>query len=128
MAIDKSRFNEVIDTFTLRKTCSVSADAESKARGESKTVTLEVLFDGATINDLAMSCLGQGKVVTWQNGYARKHYNELSDRQVVKITWNKPASAPEVDGKTKLLMEAKAAGVDITDKDALMEYVQSQFN
>ena len=125
--IKKDMFNDTIETFTLRKTCSVSADAESKAQGESKTITLEVLFEGATINDLAMSCLGQGKVVTWQNGYARKHYNELADRQVVKITWNKPASAPEVDGKTKLLMEAKAAGVDISDKSALMEWIENQF-
>jgi len=125
--IKKDMFNEMIETFTLRKTCSVSADAESKARGESKTVHLEVKFEGATIHDLARSCLGQGKVVVWQNGYARKHYNELADGQKVPITWNKPASAPEADPKTAMLRDAKADGVDITDKAALMEWLDGQF-
>ena len=125
--LDKSKFDETIDTFTLDKVCSASPDQDAKARGESKQFTLRIKFQGATIRTLAQSCLGQGVVVKWQNGRARKDYTKLADKSVIPIDWAAPATAPQLDPKTAMLMEAKAAGVDITDKAALMEWIESQF-
>lgn len=122
--ITKDMFNAVIDTFTLDKVCSFKADKDSD---ESKTVTLRVKYQGATIRTLAQSTLGQGVVVKYQNGRARKDYTKIADRSVVEINWAAPATAPQVDPKTAMLMEAKAAGVDITDKAALMEWIEGQF-
>ena len=121
--ITKDQFNTVIDTFTLTKTCSVKPDAD----GESKTVHLKIKFEGATVNALAQSCLSQGVVVKWQNGRGRKIWTQLENNQSVDINWSAPAAAPQVDAKTQMLMDAKAAGVDIHDKVALMEWLDNQF-
>lgn len=121
--ITKDQFDQVIDTFTIRKDFTFRADDSSKER---KHVTGEIKFEGATINKLAQSCLSQGVVVQYQNGYARKHYDQIPDRSVVKINWSAPASAPQEDGMTRIIREAKAAGVNVKDKKALEAYILDQ--
>ena len=122
--ITKDQFDQVIDTFTLDKVCSFKADKDSD---EQKTVTLRVKYQGATIRSLAQSTLGQGVVVKWQNGRARKDYTKIADRSVVEIDWSAPATAPQVDPKTAMLMEAKADGVDIHDKKAMEAWVSKKY-
>ena len=122
--ITKDLFNETIETFTLSKACSVREDKDTKVP---KTVHLKIKFEGATINSLAQSCLGQGVVVKWQNGRARKDFTKLANNQTVNINWNAPASAPQIDPKTAMLADAKASGVDINDKVALMKWIEEQF-
>lgn len=124
--INKDMFDTPIDTFVLSKTCSVKEDKNTPA-DEAKTINLKIKFAGATIRTLAQSCLGQGVVVKWQNGRARKDFTKLAHKQTVEIDWASPASAPQVDPKTALLADARAAGVDVTDKDALMEWLEEQF-
>jgi len=125
MAINKDQFNEVIDTFVLSKTCSVKEDKDTAVP---KTINLKIRFQGATINTLAQSCLGQGVVVKWQNGRARKDFTKLVDRQTVEIDWASPATAPQMDPRDAMLADAKAAGVDIKNKAELMRWVENQFN
>ena len=122
--INKDQFNTAIETFTLSKTCSVREDKDTDTP---KTVHLKIKFEGATVNSLAQSCLGQGCVVKWQNGRARKEFTKLVNNQTVEIDWASPATAPQVDPKTALLADAKASGIDITDKVALMEWIETQF-
>jgi len=123
--ITKEMFDLVLPEFHLSKVCSFKADADST---ESKSVTLDIRFKGATINTLAQSCLSQGVVVKWQNGRARKDYDKIVDKSTIKIDWSRPAVAPQVDPKTAMLNEAIAAGVDVKDKKAMSDWLKAKFN
>ena len=110
--ITRDMFDGVIETFTLDKVCSFKPDKDSE---ESKTVTLRVKFEGATIRTLAQSCLGQGVVVKYQNGRARKDYDKIVDKSTIKIDWSRPATAPQLSWMEQAELEAKAAGMSVID-------------
>ena len=123
--IKKDLFDVPIDEFHLTKVCSFKADSDST---ESKQVTLDIRFKGATVNTLAQSCLSQGVVVKWQNGRARKDYDKIVDKSTVKIDWAAPAKAPQIDPKTAMIAEAQADGIDTSDKKAMSDWLKAKFN
>ena len=91
--------NEVIANVTLAKVCSIKADKDSI---DSKTITLRVKFDGATIKSVFDKAVS-GAVIAWQNGIGRKGYDGFKNNQVVDIQFNAPASRTAVDPETAMI-------------------------
>ena len=119
--ITKAQFDTTLDTFYLYKVTSVKPDGDSS---ESKQVTLKVKYDNVTINQLAQATLSQGVVVKWQNGGSgRKNYHNISNNDTVEVDFKAPGSMPQVDPAVQLVNEAIAAGIDVTDTDALAQYM-----
>jgi hypothetical protein len=121
--IKKDQFTEVIEDFFLIKSTSFKASGDS---GESKQVTLKVHFRGATIETLAQSCLGQGVVVKWQNGRARKDFDKIKNKSTVEIDWARPATAPQQDPMEVLMEKAESQGVDLSDDKAVMKFLATE--
>ena len=91
--------NEVITNVTLTKVCSIKADKDST---ESKSITLKVKFDGATIQSVFDKAVS-GAVIQWQNGVGRKGYDTFKPNQVVEIQFTAPASRTAVDPETAMI-------------------------
>ena len=104
--------DQVLPTFHLYKTVSVKPDKDSS---ESKKVKLKVKYENVTPRDLATATLGQGFVVKWQNGRARKDFDNLVNNQEVEINFAKPATAPDEDPMDRIIREAKATGLSVED-------------
>lgn len=108
-----------VEGVTLSKVCKVREDKESD---EVKTITLRVKFDGVTLQDVFAKALS-GAVIQWQNGPGRNKFTTWEDNQIVEVNFSAPGRTT-VDPKMSVLAEAKAAGVDIEDIDALGEFVK----
>ena len=117
--IEKAKFNEAIESFTLLKNTSVKS---GEGADDSVAVTLKVKYEGVTIQQMAEATLGQGVVVKWQNGPGRKKHTSWKANQVVEVNFTAPAST-YVDPKEQLLAEASAAGVDTESEDELKAYI-----
>ena len=113
--------NEVITGITLSKACSFKADADST---ESKTVTLRIKFDGATLKGVFDKAVA-GTVIQWVNGVGRKKYDTFKPNQIVDVTFTSPAST-QIDPMEALIASAKAAGVDVTDEKAIATYIMAE--
>jgi hypothetical protein len=95
----------------------------SKDSDESKRWSLELTIPAdTTMNELAQAVLAS-EVIKVQNGN-RDKFDKYPDGHVFKKTFNKPGI--QVDPKQALIAQARAAGVDVTDKIALTEWIMSQ--
>ena len=100
--------NEVITNVTLTKVCSIKAFKEAT---ESKTVTLKVKFDGATIQSVFDKAVS-GAVIAWQNGVGRKGYDGFKPNQVIEVQFNAPASRTAVDPETAMVAKLQTMTAD----------------
>ena len=114
--------NEVIANVTLTKACNISPDGDSKKEGITKRVNVKVKFDGATLQGVFDKALAS-TVISWQNGVGRKAFDSLTANQTVEITFNAPASKPTEAPEDAFTREAKAAGIDLNDEQALTMYI-----
>lgn len=117
MNIDMSM---VIENVTLTKVCSVKPDGDSS---ESKQVTVNMKYDGLTLQDVFTKALSSD-VIKFQAS-ARKRFDTLG--KVENVTAKSPGSMPQVDPKTAMLNEAKMAGIDVTDKAAMSNWLKEKF-
>jgi len=113
--------NQTVDNVTLSKVCSIKADADTD---EKKSITLKVKFDGSTLQSVFDKAVA-GAVIQWQNGPGRKGFNEWTDKQTVSIDFKAPGRT-QIDPKTAMINQAKADGVDVTNKVALNAWVMEQ--
>lgn len=113
--------NAVIETFVVTKHFRVKPDGDADT---SKNMKLELTVDGATARDLALGTI-KDDVIKIQR-LVRANWDKYPDGHVHKKTFNKPASS--VDPTEQLLMDARATGVDITDKNALADYIISRIS
>ena len=97
--IDKSNFTDVIENVTLTKVCTVKADSEAT---ESKTVTVNVKYDGLRLADVFEKALSSD-IIKWQVS-ARKHYNVIDS--IANISAKAPGRAPQVDPETAVVNKA----------------------
>ena len=94
-----------------------------KGSDESKQWTLELTIPaGTTEKDLAQAVLSS-EVIKVQNGN-RNNFDKYPEGHVFEKTFNKPGI--QVDPKQALIAQARAAGIDVTDKIALTEWIMSQ--
>ena len=121
--MESTNLKEIVNGVILTKTCSIKADAESD---EKKVINLKVKFDGVELEAVFAKALA-GAVIQWQNGPGRKNFNDWKDKQVVEVQFAAPGAQPQIDPKTALINEAKAAGVDVTDKDAFKKFLAEKF-
>ena len=92
--------NEIITNVTLTKVCSIKADKDSD---ESKSITLKVKFDGATIQSVFDKAVA-GAVIQWQNGVGRKNFDTFKPNQTVEIQFTSPARST-VDPETAMIAQ-----------------------
>ena len=94
------------------KTCKLTP---FKGATESKTVTLEIEYDGLTIEDILAKAV-KGDVIDWQNGSGgRKNYDKLVDKSTIKIKASTPGSMPLIDPIISIIQAASAAKMSIED-------------
>ncbi len=94
-----------------------------KGATESKQWSLKLTIPAeTTMNDLAQAVLAS-EVIKVQNGN-RDKFDKFPEGHVFKKTFNKPGV--QVDPKQALIAQARAAGIDVTDKVALTEWIMSQ--
>jgi len=118
MNIDMSM---VIEGVTLTKVCSVKPDGDST---EVKQVTVNMKYDGLTLRDVFTKALSSD-IIKWQAS-ARKRFESVKSTE--NVTAKSPGAAPQVDAKTAIVNEAKAAGIDTTDKKAMSDWLKAKFN
>lgn len=118
MNIDMSM---VIDGVTLTKVCSVKPDGDSD---ESKQVTVNMKYDGLTLQDVFTKALASD-IIKFQAS-ARKRFDTLGKTE--NVAAKSPGAQPQVDPKTVLVNEAKLAGVDTSDKVAFSNWLKERFN
>lgn len=104
----------------VSKQCTLKADGDST---ESKTFTIKLVMpSGTTARDMATSILAS-YVIKWQNAN-RKRWASLRDRDTITLTYQKPITS--IDPTEQLLADARASGVDTSDKSALAEYIMAR--
>ena len=113
--------NMVIDDVTLTKICSVKPDGESD---ESKQVTVNMKYDGLTLRDVFTKALSSD-IIKFQAS-ARKRFTSI--KSVENVNAKSPGAQPMVDPKTAMINEAKASGVDTTNKVAFSNWLKERFN
>lgn len=107
--------NEMINGLVLTKTCTVSADADSKRAGIHKTVHVRVTYDGVTLQDVFSKQLAT-TVIQWQTK-ARDSYNSLTDGGTVTIPFSAPTRVA-VDNKVATKSWMQDPNVPQAEKDA----------
>jgi len=107
--------NKVIENVTLTKVCSFKSDEGSD---ESKQVTVKMLYDGLTLNDIFVKALSSD-VIKWQAS-ARKHYETFENGQTVEVSAKSPGGAPHIDPETAMVNKLKTMS-----KDEQSDYIQS---
>jgi hypothetical protein len=106
-----TNLKEKVIGVTLTKACGIKPDGDST---ESKTIQLEVKFDGVLLEDVFSKAMSS-TVITWQNGVGRKQFTTYKANQVVKVDFKAPASKPQVDPVTAMIQMAAAAGMSVED-------------
>jgi hypothetical protein len=101
-----------------------SMKSEGKSN-ESKNFTLKVKFNSVPVSDIITKALEPTKIA-WTNGQGRKNFGSYKNAQVIEIDFKAPARAPQTDPMTQLVSDAVAAGVDVSDRKALVEYLISR--
>lgn len=77
--------SEVISGVTLTKACAVKPEKDS---AESRTITLRVKFDGATIADVFEKAMAS-TVIQWQ-AKAREKFTSIVDKSTVEVNFIAP--------------------------------------
>ena len=114
--------NQLVSNVVLAKVCSIKPDKDSDT---SKSITLKVKFDGVTLKDVFAKALSSA-VIQWQNGPGRNGFDKWTNNQVVNVDFKAPGRQPTLSPMEQFKLDAKAAGVDITDKRALTAYIEKQ--
>lgn len=109
-----TNLNEKVTGVKLSKACSIKPDKDST---ESKTITLEVRFDGVNLEDVFAKALSS-TVIVWQNGVGRKSFDTLKNNQTVKVDFKAPASKPQIDSA-----EAEAMKLSQMNEDQQKAYI-----
>lgn len=112
---------QMIEDVTLSKVCSFKPDIESD---DSKQVTVNVKYDGLSLADVFAKAL-QSDIIRVQASL-RKRFDQIRNGETINVNAKSPG-ASQVDPKQALIAQAKAEGVDVTSKMALMEWIDNQF-
>jgi len=111
---------QLAQQLVVSKYFTISPDKDDE---RSKRFKLELVIPaGTTIMDLANSQLSS-HVIKVQNAN-RPKWDKLVEGHVYRITYKRPIS--EVDPMTQLIQDAKLAGVDPSDQDAMTVYIMEQ--
>jgi len=111
---------QLAQQLVVTKYCTISPDKDDD---RSKRFKVELVIPaGTSIMDLANSVLATN-VIKFQNAN-RPKWDKLVDNSTHRITYKRPIS--EVDPMTQLINDAKLAGVNPTDQDAMTVYIMEQ--
>lgn len=116
--------NQVVTGVTLVKACSIKADKDSN---EHKTINVKIKFDGTTMQSVFNKAVA-GAVIQWQNGPGRNGFDKWVNGQTVEISFKAPAAQAQLSPAEQLKVDAIAAGVDVSNKDAFKAFVIEQMN
>ena len=103
---------------------SMKADNEST---EIKKFTLKVKFANVPVADIVNKALEPTKI-QWVNGVGRKHFDTYTNNQTIEIDFKSPGRAPQLSAMEQFKIDARSAGVDVSDKAALTAYITDQLD
>ena len=112
--------HQKVDGLKMVKACSIKEDKDST---ESKTINLEVEFNGIILKNVFDKALS-ATVVQWQNGPGRKNFNQWKNGQRVKIQFKAPAAAPQIDPETAIIN--KVGSMTGAEKIAYLKELKSK--
>lgn len=116
----ETNLTQVVKGVTMSKVCNLKADSGST---EVKQITVQVSFDGVTLNDVFEKAMSS-TVIAWQNSN-RRNFDSLKNGQIAEISFKAPGRGGN-NPMIALIAEAKAAGVDTNDIDALLEFISKK--
>jgi len=99
------RDNKVYGNYRIA--ASISPDKESD---ESKTVTLNIIFNGSSVNDVFAKACSSARI-SWQNGVGRPMFESWDNGQVVNVDFDSPGRKP-VDNRMAMIKSFMAIGLD----------------
>lgn len=99
------RDNKVYGSY--RMAASISPDKEST---DSKTVTLNILFNGTSVNDVLTKACSTARI-SWQNGVGRPMFESWDNGQVVNVDFDAPGKKP-VDNRSAMIKAFMSVGLD----------------
>ena len=118
--IEKADVSNYVVSGIFHTAGDMRPDKDSK---EKKRINFEVVMEQVPVSGIIDKALSPVKIA-WVNNH-RKDFDELTDGQVVKVKFTAPAVRYR-DPAEVLINEAKAAGVDPEDKDALAKYIMGR--
>jgi len=126
MTITKGQLNEVLETQTFDKACSIKPFKDAE---ESKTVTLRLHFTGITLADVLEKAI-RTAVISWQNGPGRKKYTNWKPGQVIDVNFSKPARTVETPKETmdKAVVLIKSGALSKEERLAYIKELQALDN
>lgn len=101
------KLTDEVNEITLTKVCSIKA---FESATDSKTITLNVKFDGVTLGDVFSKAVSSA-VIQWQNGPGRKQFNNWTNQQTVEIQFKSPGKVT-VDPETAMIAKLQAMSSD----------------
>ena len=120
--------NENIKEFVVDGAWNISGSMKPDAdTNDVKKFTLKVKFNNVPVADVIAKALDPTKI-QWVNGVGRKHFDTWENNQVVDVDFKSPGRAPQLSPMEQFKLDAKAAGVDVEDKQALTEYITKQLD
>ena len=123
--LTNANLNDIVEGIKYSEYRKVSPDTDSKKDGVSKTILLEIDYNGLLLVDLVKKAY-KSDCVSWQNGSGgRKDFDKLVDKSTVKISAKSPGGAPQVDPMESIIASAKAAGMTV-EKYVLAELSKRQ--
>jgi hypothetical protein len=113
--LTKANLTDTIEGLTFSEHRKISPDEDSKKDGVSKTILLEIDYNGLTLLDLLAKAF-KSDCVSWQNGSGgRKAFDKLEDKQTVKVSAKSPGGAPQIDPIDAIIAGAKLAKMSVED-------------
>jgi len=103
---------------TMTKACSIKADKDSTV---SKTINIKMTFKDIPLNDVVYTAMSP-KVIQWQNGPGRKHWNRWTNNQTVEVTFRSPSKVV-IDPMQG--MAAKLATMTPEERDAEIDKLRA---
>ena len=94
----------IIKGTKFTKTCVIKPDKESKL---SKTITLELDYEGLTLSDVFSKAV-RTDVISWQNGPGRKTFATLADKSTIKVSAKAPSTQPQIDPETAMVAKLQS--------------------
>ena len=120
--------NENVNNYFVNGVWTINGSMKSDADAtDAKKFILKVKFAGVPILDIINKSLEPTKI-QWVNGQGRPNFDKWTNHQTIDIDFKSPAKAPQLTPMQQFKIDAEAAGVDITDKKALTEFIESQLD
>lgn len=120
--------NENVRNYNVNGSWTINGSMKpDKDSEDSKTFTLNVRFNNVPVIDIINKSLDPTKI-QWVNGPGRSKFDTWTKGQTINIDFKSPGRVPQMTAKEQFKADAIAAGVDLTDRKAALEFYEEWIN